>query len=292
MKKSYNEDLFKRERIEIFYSSDDGLFKFVLGRVNHLKASEPISTHIHNNTLEVTYLVRGRQNYIIDNKEYEFSSGDILIVFPDEIHGSGQYFEDKSLLYFFLINIEENSDSFMGFMNEDSEKLLQALKNIRLRRFRGNPKFQEIFDNIIEVYFSENPLKNVLIRCYITEFIVGLVECEKATESNKQENMQLILKYIQQNIFDEIRIDDLANYAHLSVSYFVKLFKNQIGISPHEYVLREKIEASKNMLMTSKQNVIEIAYALGFSSSQYFSTVFKRFTGISPSEYRNKYKYY
>ncbi len=289
MKKANNEDLFKRERIEIFFSSDNGLFKFVLGRVNHLKASQPINTHIHKGSIEVTYLVKGRQIYMVDDKEYELNSGDIFIIFPDEIHSSGQYFEDKSLSYFFQINTENNGN-FMAYRKEDGEKLLQALRNIRLRQFRGKLKFQEIFDNIIDVYFSPNPFKNVLIRCLITEFIVGLVESEKSTDSKEQENMQQVLEYIERNIFDEIRIDDLAGIMQLSVSYFVKMFKGQIGISPHEYILRKKIETSKDMLAVSNYSIIQIAYTLAFSSSQYFSTVFKRFTGISPCKYRTKYK--
>ncbi|WP_318010941.1 helix-turn-helix transcriptional regulator [Clostridium estertheticum] len=96
------------------------------------------------------------------------------------------------------------------------------------------------------------------------------------------------LKGIQKNIFNVIMISDLADIMHLSESYFAKLFKEKTGISPHEYILRNKIEISKDLILKNDYSVTYIAHMFGFSSSQYFSTVFKRFTGISPNIFRNE----
>lgn len=287
MKKVNKNDLFKQERIEFTYKSDNGLVEIKIGRINHRKASKPIETHIHKGSLEATYLVKGIQTYEVENKEYEFNSGEVFIVFPDEVHSSGSNFEDKSLFYYFVINIED-SNNFMGFLNEDGEKLLNALKAIKKRRFRACYKFEELFDRIIELYFTQSPYKDLLIRCWIAEFIIKMTESEKSINPIKQDDLQPVLEYIQKNIFNAVILSDLADIMHMSESYFAKVFKEKIGISPHEYILRSKIETSKNLILKNDYGITHIAHMLGFSSSQYFSTVFKRFTGVSPSIFKNE----
>jgi AraC-like DNA-binding protein len=77
----------------------------------------------------------------------------------------------------------------------------------------------------------------------------------------------------------------LAEDAGLSLSRFKTKFKAQIGIAPHEFILRCKVEAAKKFLLEENRNVTNTAMELGFSSSQYFATVFKRFTQQTPLEF-------
>ncbi|MDR0671739.1 MAG: AraC family transcriptional regulator [Oscillospiraceae bacterium] len=95
--------------------------------------------------------------------------------------------------------------------------------------------------------------------------------------------------FIEQSIGESISMRELAQAAHLSESRFKQKFKEQIGATPREYVNRMKVEISKDRLLAAG-SVTEVAFELGFTSSNYFSVIFKRFTGLSPSEYirRNK----
>ncbi|MDR1158972.1 MAG: AraC family transcriptional regulator [Oscillospiraceae bacterium] len=95
--------------------------------------------------------------------------------------------------------------------------------------------------------------------------------------------------FIERSIGEPISMPELAQAAHLSVSRFKQKFKEQIGATPREYVNRMKVEISKARLLATG-SVTEVAFELGFTSSNYFSVIFKRFTGLSPSEYirRNK----
>jgi AraC-like DNA-binding protein len=79
-------------------------------------------------------------------------------------------------------------------------------------------------------------------------------------------------------------IAEMARSAGLSVSRFKAKFKEQLGMPPGEYVLRRRIDAARAMLERGETSVTEVAYALGFSSSQYFATAFKRFTRARPRD--------
>jgi AraC-like DNA-binding protein len=81
---------------------------------------------------------------------------------------------------------------------------------------------------------------------------------------------------------------DLAREAGLSPSRFKTKFKAQMGIAPHEFILRCKMDAAKGLLASEGRSVTDTAMHLGFSSSQYFATVFKRFTQQTPIEFCTK----
>jgi transcriptional regulator GlxA family with amidase domain len=71
--------------------------------------------------------------------------------------------------------------------------------------------------------------------------------------------------------------------------HFERRFKKATNNTPVEYMQRVKVEAAKKQLETSRKNVNEVMYDVGYSDSKAFRTIFKRITGLSPIDYRNKY---
>src|SRR5690606_8976235 len=104
------------------------------------------------------------------------------------------------------------------------------------------------------------------------------------------EEINSVCTFIQENILEQLLLEDLADQTGLSLSRFKHRFKEEIGIPPAEYIVRKKIESSKEMIQSTGLAISEIAYNLNFSSSPYFATVFKRFVGMTPLEFRRKKK--
>jgi AraC-like DNA-binding protein len=98
--------------------------------------------------------------------------------------------------------------------------------------------------------------------------------------------MQRILQYVDGHLGDPIQVPLLAQVARLSESRFKARFKREIGVPPAEFWLRKKIE--KAIVLLKSRNVTEVAFDLGFSSSQYFATVFKRYTLANPSQFHRR----
>ena len=100
--------------------------------------------------------------------------------------------------------------------------------------------------------------------------------------------IQNCCNYLQLHLAENIPIPALAEKAGYSVSHFTRRFKQEVGMNASEYVMQKRIEAAKDALRLTDENIQTLAHRLGFNSQSYFGKQFKHFTGMSPSEYREK----
>ena len=94
------------------------------------------------------------------------------------------------------------------------------------------------------------------------------------------------LDYISLHLQDKITLDDISNEVGLNKTYFCKLFKQEMGHSISQYIMKQKIEASANLLLYTDYSEITLCNYFGFSSLSHFINVFKKCTGLTPKEYR------
>ena len=97
------------------------------------------------------------------------------------------------------------------------------------------------------------------------------------------------IEYINKNLSDTITIDDICSEVHMSKYHFCRRFRNAVGTTVMDYILRTRIMMAKDMLDNENMTVTEISNKCGFSSLSYFSRVFKEKTGKTPVEYRKLY---
>jgi len=282
-----NGGLFNKERTVIYFPSPED-YSFILGRVNYSKAHPPLGLHIHEGMMEIVLIVKGSQVYTVEGNNYIVRSGEVFITFPNEPHSTAGYPEDKSLLYYLIINLEKLKDDFIGYDGKEGRLIVQSLNRMKRRVFKGFECLKPMLDKAITAYYSDYPYKSTIIRNLISDFVINVIESERVNETLDNSGMQKVLDYIEQNICEDISVSMLAEIAGLSEARFKINFRRQVGIPPREYVLRRKIDAAKDMLKNSDITITELAHEMSFSSSQYFSTVFKRFTLMSPKEYRDK----
>jgi transcriptional regulator GlxA family with amidase domain len=84
-------------------------------------------------------------------------------------------------------------------------------------------------------------------------------------------------------------VDQLADSVVVSRRSFERRFKQATGNTVVEYLQRVKIEAAKRSFESSRKNINEVMYDVGYTDTKAFRTVFKKITGLTPIEYRNKY---
>lgn len=96
-------------------------------------------------------------------------------------------------------------------------------------------------------------------------------------------------EFIEKNIAERILIDELAGKVAVGRRSFERRFKQATKNTVLEYIQRIKIEAAKHNFETSRKNINEVMFDVGYSDSKAFRTTFKKITGLTPIEYRNKY---
>ena len=102
--------------------------------------------------------------------------------------------------------------------------------------------------------------------------------------------LRRVLSYIEENLAEDVRLDALARVAGLSQHRFAHNFKRAVGMPPHQFVIRRRIELAKPMLRDTEQTVASVTYALGFGSPSRFTYLFRRETGITPTRYRASFR--
>jgi transcriptional regulator GlxA family with amidase domain len=95
--------------------------------------------------------------------------------------------------------------------------------------------------------------------------------------------------YIESRVSERISVGELAVKFSIGRRHFERRFKKATNNTPVEYIQRVKMEAAKKHFETSRKNVNEVMYDVGYSDTKAFRTMFKKITGLSPLEYKNKY---
>lgn len=94
-----------------------------------------------------------------------------------------------------------------------------------------------------------------------------------------------MLEYIHTHFNQNLSLAELAALAQMSPNYFVTQFKKTIGLTPHQYVIHQRIECAKELLVKNKMAIAEVAYELGFSHQSHFTRHFKHQVGVTPKQF-------
>lgn len=111
----------------------------------------------------------------------------------------------------------------------------------------------------------------------------------KGQKEHKDDAVKKAQEYIEQNIEEKLTVDELAANVAVGRRSFERRFRQATNNSVLEYIQRIKIEAAKRSFETSRKNINEVMFNVGYTDTKAFRLTFKKITGLTPVEYRNKY---
>jgi AraC family transcriptional regulator len=94
-----------------------------------------------------------------------------------------------------------------------------------------------------------------------------------------------LLDYINNHLDQNLGLEELAAIAQLSQYHFSRTFKRSTGMSPHQYVIQQRVERAKLLLREKKMSICEVAIACGFTHQSHLNRHFKRLTGVTPKTF-------
>jgi AraC family transcriptional regulator len=98
--------------------------------------------------------------------------------------------------------------------------------------------------------------------------------------------LRRVTDYIHSHLEEPLSLKQMAELAQMSPYHFGRLFKQSTGMTPHKYVLGEKIWLAKGLLTDGFLSITEVSVRCGFSSHSHFTTAFRKWVGMTPREYR------
>lgn len=263
----------------------------MFGRYQYAASQSGLLPHSHRQAIEICFLERGEQTYRVGGLLHRLRGNDQFFTLPGEVHDTANLPQERGILYWLIINLEPSKE-LLGLSERLASKLKRELCRMPTRHFRAHPESAKILGEIHDLLLGgrqrkENPFRELKLQALLLQYLTVTIQASRhGAHGIASPLMQRLLRYIDDHLNEPVRVSRLAQAARLSESRCKTRFKREIGVPPAEYWLRKKIEKATMLLKT--RNVTEVAYELGFSSSQYFATVFKRYTLVNPSQFHGR----
>jgi AraC family transcriptional regulator len=155
-------------------------------------------------------------------------------------------------------------------------QIARLIESLRAEIAAGSPSGR-LFGESIAMALSAHIAK----RYSVTETVL-----EEFRGGLSPSRLKRVLEHIDVNLADNLGLDQLAEIAGLNLYHFARGCKQSTGSTPHQHVLRRRIERAKEFLRDSRLSVLEASARTGFVDQSHFSKVFRRIVGVAPSEYR------
>jgi AraC-like DNA-binding protein len=159
----------------------------------------------------------------------------------------------------------------------------------------NNEDLVNIHRKIIRLSNANDPFKGIHIKLLLKELILCVLKMqnisflnEDATLNTNNTPFAAIINFIRQNIHDDIQIEDLLKISSMSKSTFYRAFKSELGMSPYQLIISERLKIGKKLLLEEKLSVKQTAYAIGFTSANYFIRLFKKHERCTPRQFVDK----
>lgn len=155
--------------------------------------------------------------------------------------------------------------------------------------FNQNQELAGLINKLIHISMEDTPSKEALADCTLMELMIRIIQTQKLQliddHQISDDRLGHVIKYIRTHLSEKIDVDTLSQQAYMSKSSFFRTFKNTFGLSPVDFILRERIKLAKKLLKKPEANISEVCLRSGFNNLNYFIRLFKRMEGMTPGAY-------
>jgi AraC-like DNA-binding protein len=234
--------------------------------------------HTHD-FIEFSYIVSGSVNYKIDNEIYRVKEKTLLVFNP------GVYHKES------LSKGEQTTELHIGFRNIKIDGL--PLNYILKENFDVPVEFKQYKDEVhkccLEIIEEQETCevgKELVLKSLIMKLIALFLKETNYVKNSKKIDRYDFPFYDKSNVV-KIILEYFDNKnMYLSSVYISKVFKDQTGESPINYLINLRLEKAKNLLVSTESPIKSIAQAVGYKDAYYFSKLFKKYCGHSPCKFR------
>lgn len=151
----------------------------------------------------------------------------------------------------------------------------------------------ELINRLIRICSGTDVVKNVYADLNLKELLIRIIQSQhlqrlpqESEQNSNGSRIHFVLHYIHEHLTERIPVDLLSRKAYLSRNIFFKWFKEQFGITPLDYINRERMRLAKQLLSDERLSVADVGFQCGFNDVNYFVRLFKKAEGVTPGAYQ------
>jgi YesN/AraC family two-component response regulator len=249
--------------------------------------------HCHDDFIELSFIISGSVDYLIEGEKYTLKKGQVLISNPGIYHK--ELFDSNTNcreLHIGLTNLNLFNNTRKNYIDLGAKNILT------MEKYKD-----EILKNCLEIieeqkkYNQTSPfmLKSlvmkllVLLHRELNEEVPNINSHEFSFKSREKKALvESITSYLSKNYTEDISLYTLSKNMYLSPVYISKIFKDVMGDSPINYLIQIRLSKAKELLKDNNLSIKAIANLVGYNDPYYFSKLYKKYYGISPNKVRKE----
>lgn len=254
-------------------------------------------SHIHTHEhIQFVYIYSGRMTYHLNGINYPLESGDLMIVNPNQEHGFHSVEPDETATCFLMgcSGFQFCGKEANHMMLPEGSPIVHCNSILRTELVRITNKMLFECGNCMLG-------KTYMLQAYAIQFLTllsrdissSIVEPSEYTSEtySKSGIVKEIIHYMYSHYMEKITLESLAKIMYLSPVYISKIFKDETGDSPINYLIKIRLSKAKELLTPDNEDSIKvIASQVGYDDVYHFSKLFKKYYGISPLYYKKTEK--
>ena len=250
------------------------------------------------NDLVVTSMLRGKKiMHLFDDPEFVYLPGETVVI-PSNVEMKIDFPEatKNNPTQCLALAIDQTKiTETLHLLNERYPKEgTSQFWNLNYQNyfFYNNVELAATINKLIKECMSTSITKDVLADLTLQELLIRIIQTQTAKAINDDlfidpnTPISQVTEYIRLNIKENISLKNLSEKACMSTTSFYRFFKRELGMSPIEFVISEKIKYAKQLLKNPMIQINEVCYMSGFDDCNYFIRIFKKHEGITPKQYQ------
>lgn len=251
--------------------------------------------HFHN-YLEIGYCYEGEGHMILGEEEVRFHGGEFTMIPPNYPHTTNSDLGTVSRWEYLFIDVEGFMKKFLDNPVKADKVIQRIYSKAQHLRQEEQPELAEKILKIMDVMrraeeFYLEEAKGILAALLAETARLNRRSEEEpvAEEKGKLTNMiSRALDFISYHYMEDIKVEDLAKYCHISETHFRRVFTSYMKVTPLEYINTVRIHTACEHLEKTDEPVADIAHKCGFTTNSTFNRNFKQIMGVTPIEWRKR----
>lgn len=253
------------------------------------------------NDLVVTSMLRGKKvMHLFDDPSFNYLPGETAVI-PANVEMKIDFPEatknNPTQCLALAIDQTKITDT-LDFLNErypkeGKDQFWQL--NFKNYYFYNNIELAATINKLIKECMSTSLTKDILADLTLQELLIRIIQTQTAKTiddalfTDPKNPITQVVEFIRLNLKENISMKHLSEKACMSTTTFYRFFKREIGMSPIEFIISEKIRCAKQLLKNPTIQVNEVCHLSGFEDCNYFIRLFKKHEGITPKQYQLLY---